>query len=161
MNNPLTAIDDYLKGLLKIAPFVNIMAPALVLVCGIGMVFAVIQVQKALDVAGKEAAVMMQATAQPKLNTMPLDPSGYMDAAKVLSQLNPSVKVDYIKEKDILQVSVAEPSQLPEWLYLLSTVQSYRKGLVWNATEICLKKCDANAAAIADLKAFTQKIAVQ
>lgn len=161
MKNPLTQIDDAAKSAFRVIPFINVLAPAMLIVCAVGVTIAILQVQKALKSGGQIAAISLQKTTKPKLDTVKLDPNGYVEASTVLGRLNPSVTVAYNKEIDGIRVSVTDPAKLPEWIYLLSTVQGYRKGLMWTASEICLKKCDGGNAAVADLKAFTQKISVE
>jgi hypothetical protein len=160
MKNPIAAIDDFAKNSFKVIPFVSLIAPAMIIMCGIAVSLAIIQVQRAFQLGSQTAAVVMQKTAKPRLEQVKLPPPGYIEAATVLARLNPGVTVSYKKETDSLHVAVAAPDQLPEWLYLLSTVQGYRKGLVWSASEICLKKCEGGAAAVAELHAVTQKISV-
>lgn len=160
MKNPISAIDDVAKSAFKIIPYVGLIAPAMVLMCGVAVSLAIIQVQRAVSTGGQTAAVVFQKTAKPTLEQVKLSPEGYQEAAKVLARLNPGVALAYKKENDSLHVVISNPSQLPEWLYLLSTVQGYKKGLIWTATDICLKKCENGAAATADLRAVTQRISV-
>jgi hypothetical protein len=160
MKNPFNSIDASLKNGFKVVPFISLLAPAVIVLCGVGMIFATIQVKKVVSSGGQAVAVAIQKANTPKLTKINFDAGGYLDAVNVLMRLNPSVNVSYNKEKELLNVSIQDPALMPEWIYLLSTVQGYRKGLVWNAAFICLKKCDSGAAASADLKAFTQHISI-
>jgi hypothetical protein len=144
----------------KMAKYVNVLAPVLLLVAGFSVYAAISEVDKALNSGGHTAANAITKTVKPSLQRLPLDANGYREAGQVLSRLNPSVKVQYEKDKDHLMVAITDPVLLTEWVYLLSTMQSYRPGLLWRADRICLKKCDGGLAAVAELKAYTQQIAI-
>ena len=161
MKNPIGVIDLAAKRAFKVLPFVSSLAPAVVIVFGVSVVFAIVQSHRALSAGAQAAGTILQQTVKPRLEMIPMDEQGYTAAVDMLSRLNPNVAIGLRKDIGALRVVAQDPAQLPEWLYALSTVQSYRKGLVWSASEICLKKCEGNVAASADLKAFTQKISVQ
>jgi hypothetical protein len=100
-------------------------------------------------------------TSSATVNKVPLTAVGYEDARRIVGQGNPSVVVNLNKEKNGLTVSVTDAALMPEWLYLISTMQAYQPGLMWNAEKICLKKCEGGEAAYAELKAFTQQVTIQ
>lgn len=119
--------------------YVAIVAPVMVLVAAISVWFSIVQLEKAF-LSGRQTIVNSKSTAQaPVLKQRPLPREGYMDARSVLAAANPAVKVTLGTNNESVIISVADPALMPEWFYLLSTVQSYRSGLIWNAERICLK----------------------
>lgn len=145
------------------AKFVSIATPTAAAVALLASWFAFAQVQHLLDATAKRGSVKADiAVARAvTVNQLPLTASGYEDARRIVSQGNPSVLVNLNKEKSGLTVSVTDPALMPEWLYLVSTMQAFQPGLIWKAEKICLKKCDGGEAAYAELKAFTQQVAIQ
>lgn len=142
------------------AEYISLIAPAMLILAALSIWFAVIQTQKALTSGRQSIANDASELKAPSLKQRPLPALGYLDAVTVLAAANPAVKVTLGQSKNSVIVSVTDPALMPEWFYLLSTVQSYRGGLIWTADRICLKKCDAGQAAFAELKAYTQEVSI-
>lgn len=144
----------------KSAPYLSLAAPVMLVLAGFSIWFAVSQAEKAIISGRQTMANNVARTQTPVIKPRPLPAPGYAEAIAVLAGANPAVRVSLGRNKDSVLVSVADPNLMPEWFYLLSTVQSYRAGLIWTAERICLKKCEAGDAAFAELKAYTQEVAI-
>ena len=145
------------------AKFVSVATPTVVAAALLTSWFAFSQVEQVLVLSTKSATAKADyaMTRSATINKVPLTAVGYEDARRIVSQGNPSVVVNLNKDKNALTVSVTDAALMPEWLYLISTMQAYQPGLMWNAEKICLKKCEGGEAAYAELKAFTQQVAIQ
>jgi hypothetical protein len=144
----------------RAAEYISLIAPAMLILAALSIWFAVTQAQKAITSGRQSIANDATQLKAPSLTQRPLPATGYGDAVAVLAAANPAVKVSLGKNKDSVIVAVTDPALMPEWFYLLSTVQSYRGGLIWTANRICLKKCDAGQAAFAEIRAYTQEVSI-
>lgn len=140
---------------------VSVIAPVMLLLAAFSVWFAVTQMQKAVA-SGRQSIANEQSFGKaPTITRKPLTLSGYLDAVNVLANTNPAVTVKLGAAKSSVVVQVSDPALMPEWFYLLSTIQSYRPNLIWKAERICLKQCEGGHAAFAELEAYTQEISVK
>lgn len=146
------------QNLLKVMQYINHLAPLLLVLAGLSVWFAAVQVQKAVTVGGQTVVAAKAGRVTPTLADVPLEASGYMDAGQMIARLNSGVVTRYDKDRGALIISVSDPALFPEWFYALATLQSYRKNLIWQAARMCVKKCEGGDAAKAELKAYTQQI---
>ena len=94
----------------------------------------------------------------PLLDKKPLLPADYQSAANVIAKNNSAIQIALSREKTAIQISIKDPALLPEFMYALVTIQSYRQGVAWSANEICLSKCASGNAATAEITGYTQSI---
>lgn len=94
----------------------------------------------------------------PLLDKKALLPADYQSAANVIAKNNSAIQIALPREKNAIQISIKDPSLLPEFMYALVTIQSYRQGVAWSANEICLSKCASGNAASAEITGYTQSI---
>ena len=87
-----------------------------------------------------------------------LAPADYQSAANVIAKNNPAVQVTLSRARTSIILSVKDPALLPEFIYAMVTIQSYRSGVAWNAGRLCLNKCDGSSAATAEITGYTQAI---
>lgn len=144
--------------LIKVGRHVNLIAPVFIVVTAIIVWASVSQISKVISMGAKTAEGSISRNHVPTMNRINLDSSAYREVIAVVAQNNPAVQVKLGDDKQSMVVFVADPVQMPEWIFLLSTLQSYRPGLIWSADSICLKKCPENRGAMAVLKAYTEEI---
>jgi hypothetical protein len=163
MNNSLLKWKSLATKLSSSARYVSVATPSVVAVALLSSWFAFHQVQQVLDDTSKTVAARndIAATQAATVKKMPLTAAGYEEARRLVGEGNPGVVVSLNKDKSALTVSVTDPALMPEWLYLISTMQAYQPGLMWQAETICLKKCEGGEAAFAELKAYTQQVVIQ
>lgn len=163
MRNMSLNLKSLMTSVAASAKFVSVATPTVIAAALLTTWFAFSQVEQVLTLSAKSAAAKsdFEMTRSATVNKVPLTAVGYEDARRIVGQGNPSVVVNLNKEKNGLTVSVTDAALMPEWLYLISTMQAYQPGLMWNAEKICLKKCEGGEAAYAELKAFTQQVTIQ
>lgn len=163
MRNLSLNLKSLSRSVAASAKFVSVATPTVVAAALLTSWFAFSQVEQVLSVSAKSAAAKadFDMTKSATVNKVPLTAVGYEEARRIVGQGNPIVVVNLNKEKNGLTVSVTDAALMPEWLYLISTMQAYQPGLMWNAEKICLKKCEGGEAAYAELKAYTQQVAIQ
>ncbi|GAA4030020.1 hypothetical protein [Actimicrobium antarcticum] len=94
----------------------------------------------------------------PLLDKKPLGPADYQSVANVMAKNNAAVTISLPVNRSSVQISIKDAALLPEFMYALATLQSFRQGVAWNASRICLAKCDGGVAASADITGYTQAI---
>ncbi|MFD2274156.1 hypothetical protein ACFS07_32635 [Undibacterium arcticum] len=125
---------------MKAGRYISLVAPTALLLSALSIWFATTQINKVISTGAQSAANAITKNQPPKMNKRNMDAAGYAEVVNLLSRGNPAVRVQLGINKDSIVVSVADPEQMPEWVFLLSTLQSYRPGLIWTAERICLKK---------------------
>lgn len=94
----------------------------------------------------------------PLLDKKPLTAADYKSAASIMAKNNAAVVIAVNTNSSALLVSIKEPALLPEFMYALATLQSFRQGVAWDARELCLAKCEGGMAATAEISGYTQGI---
>ncbi len=94
----------------------------------------------------------------PLLDKKPLTAADYRSAASTMAKNNSAVVIALNATNSGLLVSIKEPALLPEFMYALATLQSFRQGVAWDGRDICLAKCTDGAAAMAEIFGYTQGI---
>ena len=157
MSNPIEKIKGDALILVKLSKYINFSAPICVLLAAGSIYFATSQLHEFLNVGAKSIAVE-QNKATPVINKVALDEAGYKDVIEVLTKNNPAVHVALNEDHNSMDVSLTSPEHLAEWVYLLSTLQSYRTGLLWKAKMICINNCKSKLPIEAQLTAYSQTI---
>ena len=153
------------KGINHVKPFMaaalnnfTLVAPVLLIAA---LALSVLAVSKASDFIAaftrqaKSAEVMRMS---PLIDKKPLVTADYQSAANIIAKNNSAVRVALSKSKNAIVLSIGEPARLPEFMFALATIQSFRQGVAWNATSLCLNKCEGNVAASAEIAGYTQAI---
>jgi hypothetical protein len=147
-------------ALVTMGRYVNLVAPVCIAVTAIIVWTSFGQVSALISTGAKTAEGVITKNHPPRVNRINLDAAGYADVIRIVAQNNPAVRVQLGDNKQSMMVFVTDAAQMPEWMFLLSTLQSYRPGLIWSADSICMKKCPDNRGAMATLQAYTQEIVV-
>ncbi len=95
---------------------------------------------------------------RPLLDKKPLTAADYRSAAGIMAKNNPAVVIALNTNNNALLVSIKDPQRLPEFMYALATLQSFRQGVAWDGSDICLAKCAGGMAATAEITGYTQGI---
>ena len=136
----------------------TLIAPFLLVAAIVLSVLAVVQVSSFVAAFTHDSKATAANTIAPLIEKKPLGPADYQSAANVIAKNNSAVVVELSRDRSAILLSVREPALLPEFIYALVTIQSYRAGVAWNATRLCLAKCDGNVAASAEITGYTQAI---
>jgi hypothetical protein len=94
----------------------------------------------------------------PLLDKKPLSAADYRSAAGIMAKNNSAVAIALNTSNNALLVSIKDPARLPEFMYALATLQSFRQGVAWDGSAICLAKCAGGLAATAEITGYTQGI---
>ena len=94
----------------------------------------------------------------PLLDKKPLTAADYKSAAGTMAKNNSAVAIALNANSSALLVSIKDPARLPEFMYALATLQSFRQGVAWDSRDLCLAKCKDGMAAIAEISGYTQGI---
>lgn len=157
----LHKIPGISAAFVKIGRYVNIVAPTFLFLAALAIWFAFSQISNAISTGAKTAANTITQSQTPTINIHNIEKIGYDEVSRIISLNNPAVNVEVGDNNASLEVYIYDPEKMPEWIFLLSTLQSYRTGLIWNADIICLMKCVDNRAAMAVLRASTQDIVIK
>lgn len=160
MKKQLAEILGFSTAFAKMGRYVSLVAPTTLLLTALAIWFSYVQVASLVASGAAKAAVAISKDQAPRINKHTLDAGGYSEIALLVKRNNPAAQVLLSESKASLTVFVADPAQMPELMYLLSTLQSYRPGLIWEARTICLKKCTGDRAASVELVAYTQEIVI-
>ena len=133
-------------------------APALAIVALIVSILAVRQASAFITAYTRELKSAAVSNLAPLIEKKPLGPADYQSAANIIAKNNPAMQVALSKTRDSILISMKDPALLPEFMYALSTIQSFRHGVAWNANTLCLNKCEGGGAASAEITAYTQAI---
>ncbi|MEC5217377.1 hypothetical protein RCH09_002335 [Actimicrobium sp. GrIS 1.19] len=155
------------KSINHVRPFIGsalqnftLAAPALLLVAVIFLVMAVNQTSNFVLAFTRDSKTAEATRIAPVIDKKPLLEADYQSAAAVIAKNNPAVQVALSRNHQSLQIGIKDPALLPEFIYALVTMQSYRAGVAWSADTICLNKCDGGNAAWADISGYTQAISL-
>ena len=164
-NTPPGGTHVMAKMLNHIAPFIGSTLQSFTLVAPLllaaAVVLSVLAVREASTFISaftrgvKSAEVKKMA---PLVEKKTLVAADYQSAANVIAKNNPAVQVSLSRTRTAIVLSVKDPALLPEFIYAMVTIQSYRSGVAWNAGRLCLNKCEGSNAATAEITGYTQAI---
>lgn len=132
-------------------------APLLLIAALVLSVLAVRQSAAFVAAYSRETKIAEVGKLSPLIERKPLIAADYVSAASVLAKNNAAVQVALSRNRTALFISIKDPALLPEFIYALVTLQSYRRGVAWSAIALCLNKCDG-AAATAEIEGYTQAV---
>jgi len=153
------------KGINHIKPFLGsalhnftLVAPVLLIAALVMSVMAVNQAAAFISAFTKEIKSAEINRLAPLIDKKPLAGADYQSAANIIAKNNSAVQVAVSRNRNAILLSVKDPALLPEFMYALTTIQSYRQGVAWNAGKLCLNKCESGNAATAEITGYTQSI---
>lgn len=153
--NPLNHVKPFMATALQ---NFTLIAPVLLVTAVTLSVLAAIQASSFIAAFTRQVKSAEIRTLTPLIDKKPLAAADYQSAADVLAKNNSAVQVSLSRTKTSIVLSIKQPALLPEFIYALVTMQSYRQGVAWNAGQICLNKCEGGAAASAEITGYTQAI---
>ena len=136
----------------------TLVAPVLLIAAITLSVLAVVQASSFISAFTRQVKSEETNKLAPLIDKKPLIAADYQSAANVIAKNNSAVLVGLTRNRTGIVISIKEASLLPEFVFALATIQSYRQGVAWNAGQICLNKCDAGVAASAEITGYTQAI---
>lgn len=160
MKNAFKEITSSGRLFVKMGRYVSFVAPVMVVITTLLIGMTASQVSSLIAVGAESAAAAINKRNPPQMRMNKLDAAGYSEMMRLISLNNPAVKVDLTDDKQSLRISIADPAALTEWVYALSTLQSYRPGLIWSANTLCLQKCQDGKSAVAEVYGYTQEISL-
>lgn len=153
------------RGVNHIKPFLGsalhnftLVAPVLLIAALVMGVMAVNQAANFISAFTKEIKSAEVNRMAPLIDKKPLAAADYQSAANIIAKNNSAVQVALTSTRNAILITVKDPALLPEFMYALTTVQSYRQGVAWNAGKLCLNKCEGGNAATAEITGYTQSI---
>lgn len=153
------------KGINHIKPFLGsalqnftLVAPVLLVAAVVMSILAVNQAGQFISAFTKEIKSAEVSGMSPLVDKKALIGADYQSAANIIAKNNSAVQVALSRTRNAIVISVKDPSLLPEFMYALTTIQSYRQGVAWNAEKLCLNKCEGGNAAVAEITGYTQSI---
>ncbi len=153
------------KSINHIKPFLGsalhnftLVAPVLLIAALVTSVMAVNQAATFISAFTKEIKSAEVNRMSPLIDKKPLTSADYQSAANIIAKNNSAVQVSLSAARKSIVISVKDPALLPEFMYALTTIQSYRQGVAWNASKLCLNKCESGNAATAEFTGYTQSI---
>ena len=153
------------KMLNHVAPFIGSTLQNFTLVAPLLLVAAVVLSVLAIREASTFIAAFTRGVKSAEVKKMAplvekkiLVAADYQSAANVIAKNNPAVQVSLSRARTAIILSVKDPALLPEFIYAMVTIQSYRSGVAWNAGRLCLNKCEGSNAATAEITGYTQAI---
>jgi hypothetical protein len=136
----------------------TLVAPVL-LVAAVGLsVLAVVQASSFISAFTRQAKSAEVMRMSPLIDKKPLLAADYQSAANIIAKNNSAVQVALSKSRNAIVLTIKDPARLPEFVFALATIQSYRQGVAWNAVRLCLNKCEGGTAASAEVTGYTQAI---
>ena len=114
------------------------------------------QIARAVAAYNKSQAILGEASAKIRLARQPLAAEDYTRYGGVLTGLVPGVRVTVSEGGRSMRLSINNVAAFELWIYALSSLQSYSKNVVWEATAICLQECGGEAVATADIQGYIQ-----
>lgn len=151
LNHIVPLFKAALKNVAPIAPLMFVAAVVL-------SVLAVTQTAAFISAFTREIKSREISSLAPLIEKKPLGPPDYQSAANVIAKNNSAVNVELTSNRTAIIISIKDPALLPEFMYALVTVQSFRQGVAWSADRICLSKCSIGHAATAEITGYTQAI---
>ena len=133
-------------------------APVMFIAAIVLVVLAVTQCVAFVSAFTRETKSNATAELAPLVIKKPLAPPDYQSAANVIAKNNSAVQVDLPAGRTAILISIKDPALLPEFVYALVTLQSFRQGVAWSADRICLSKCEGGKAASAEITGYSQAI---
>ncbi len=133
-------------------------APVMFIAAVVLTVLAVMQCATFVSAFTRETKSETTSSLAPLVDKKPLTAPDYQSAANVLAKNNSAVQVELAPSRTAISISIKDPALLPEFVYALVTIQSFRQGVAWSATRICLSKCEGGKAASTEITGYTQAI---
>ena len=133
-------------------------APVMFIAAMVLAVLAVMQCASFVTAFTRETKSKETSNLAPLVDKKPLAAPDYQSAANVLAKNNSAVQVELSPARTAIVISIKDPALLPEFVYALVTIQSYRQGVAWSANRICLSKCEGGKAATTEITGYTQAI---
>ncbi len=87
-----------------------------------------------------------------------LDRKDYQEYAPTLGRLNPGVLFAVNEADGGMVLTIANEELFPDLMMALHTMQSFRPGVAWEMTEMCVRTCPDKAVARVAVKGFKQEI---
>ena len=160
-----TRAHAFAKPLNHLAPLIaqamknfTLVAPILLAAAVVMSVMTINQISAFIGAFIHEAKTTEVNNLAPLIDKKPLSAADYQSAANVIAKNNFAVNVALSRERKSIILSIKDPSMFSEFIFALSTIQSYRQGVAWNASTLCLNKCDGANAASAEITGYTQAI---
>ena len=144
--------------LIKSLPNNICLIPPALLIASVFMIVAATTSTRQL-VAQLSTAVTTPQGKSIDLEKLPLKAVEYQSYLASMRRLSPVVRFEIPRGGDAIEVSVESADNYAEFIYALSTMQSYSDAVVWEATEICIAGCEGSAAK-ATIKGFKQRFTV-
>lgn len=135
----------------------NWIGPVTTVLATAATMFACVQIGEVARLVTQEA---QSEHAEASITKKYLVGKDYVDFANAMIQLNPAVQFGISKDGQFATVSVTSPEHFPEFYYALNTLDSFGKGIVWEAEKLCAGKCEGGAG-IAHIKGYRQIINVK
>jgi hypothetical protein len=149
---------DVWNVFIKSSVNVSLMAPVLATAALIGVVLTVLQVESVVRDGATNFAKASKQKSTARIVRSPVSQAHYVEMADVLSRMNPAVAIAPGAKGSTLVIAVPKAELQPEWVYVLSTLQSHQPGVIWEAETICMRKCPNGQAAMAELRGYTQAV---
>lgn len=148
-NNTTLLLAEAVR-LIGLAPVFAMMSAVVMLVLAVFSVDDMLRVTK----SEKIGSTLPEFT----LRKLPVTASVYEEYARVLGRLSPDVQVR--SDSEGIRIEIADANKYAEFMYVLNSVQGLSKGVVWQASEICLAGCSGGASS-AIVKGMTETIEVK
>lgn len=82
----------------------------------------------------------------------------YLEYSPTLTRLNPGVVFAISKSNDAMTLVINNEELFPDLMMGLHTMQSFRPGVAWEITEMCVKACPDKEIARVSVKGFKQEL---
>lgn len=83
----------------------------------------------------------------------------YATYINALSRLSPNVKFEAGKDGQSITISINKEEFFVDWMYAVQLLMSERRTVFWEATKVCLKKCEGPAA-VAHVRGYEQTLTI-
>ena len=133
-------------------------APVMLIAAIVLAVLAAMQCASFISAFTRDIKSTQTSSLAPLVDKKPLAAADYQSAGNVLAKNNSAVQVELSPARTAILISIKDPVLLPEFVYALVTAQSFRQGVAWSATRICLSKCEGGKSASAEITGYTQAI---
>lgn len=87
-----------------------------------------------------------------------LDRKDYLEYAPTMTRLNPGVSFAVDQASATLTLTINDEELFPDLMMALHTLQSFRPGVAWDMSELCVKTCPDKAIARVAVKGFKQEL---
>lgn len=149
--HPARAYDAFIAWL-KQAPYLSLglLAVSCAMVYGAGM-------QARTFANSLSSAVSVSSERMITLNRQPAGAAELEMAASFCKNHAPAITCRV--ESGRLKVVGDSPDKYADWVFAISSMQSYSKGMAWEAKTLCIGQCGTGAM-VAELEGFTQRVEI-